>query len=531
MSGTTTNQNSSINQSLTNANSYLNGANNLITSGLSDATSDAQSVESLVRQSQISSILAPSGVNNMNVGSILSAATNIGPISNTVNAGLSTFMGSVNDPIQKAFSTGQKYAGTFITSATAVLTPLLTDLDKLFSSTIGVALLSVEQLAALVERFLIDIFTDVDLTKALVALFEEYTGNRSAGWGTDLNNTDSFNPYTYPTITSTTYPISSITYNPNPTSLINFINQYAGNYPNTRNIGGIISSVWSDGLGTSVNSDGTPIPGISSELSPGVWSDVISNANTFSPSTPITQNPINYSNISNNFNTTTAIALDNGLTGVLPNLLSSPSVNENTINVIQNRIPSIANRGDTGLIAWTVSTLGPSQIPNPQQVISGVVSNATPSDVVSSIPSPSVVSTINTLTNGQIVNGSVTNNNNTNSTTSYNRVVFGNPANYTTSTNSEVNTTYQNKVPVVYQAGGSPIDTTVPNTTLAQIINNITIITTTLGITVPQAFSQNTCNSVMCNTNLINVSLVKLADPTVLAAVMDPTTVQMAYMF
>lgn len=419
---------------------------------------------------RIQALLSSSGAVGSTVTDILTAAEDVAAIADTANAALSTFQAAVSDPIQISFNAGQQYAGSFITAPTAALIPLEIAEQALASSTIGVALLSAAQIAALVVRTGITIVNDVDLARAMTALFQEHSTNLQIGFSINLYDSSAFTNYSYVPSVNNIYTIIPLSPSPNIVSLTFFTGQVSGFFPNTPNIGGVIASVWVDGLGISVSSTGTDLVGIPGSVDPNLYADITGNATSFGAPTPTVT--VDYSYQQNYFNTVIALSIDNGLSTTFTGLMSNALVNDTTRQVIKNRLPAVALRGDTGMLIAMIQALGTTNVPNKTALLASIISSANPSDVPS------------------------------------------------TNTN-----------PVVFYAGGSQITTTASQKTLADTITDLNTIATTLGVTAQEAFTQNTCDSILCSQSLLNVAMVKAANQKVLNQLFSPTIIAMANLF
>lgn len=422
-------------------------------------------------QSRVSSLLSPSGIIGNAVSDILTVASDIASIENTANAALSSFISPTSDPIQSSFSRGQPYSGTFITSPTVNLIPISLIDQALSSSTIGVALLSAVQIAALVARTGIDIVNDVDLANAMASIFTEFSNNRQLAFSVDLTNTQGFDTYNYTTPVDNSYYIPLLTESPNTEDLIYFITSIAGMFSNTPGIEGVVASVWVDGLGISVTSNGTSAVDVPQNINNGLYTDITGSATGLIPtSTPIAL--VDYSYQQNLLNTTLALAIDNGLVSTVNDIMTSPLVTPVSYQIIKNRLQSVVLRGDTSMTIALINQLGPTNVPDPKQLISTLMQYLFPNDVL----------------------------------------------------NSKSSTT-------VFYANNTKITTNVSSKSLAELIADITSILTTLGITIEQVFSQNTCNSIFCSQSLLNVPMMKSANQQVIEALFTKSTVQMANMF
>ena len=419
---------------------------------------------------RIQALLSSSGAVGSTVTDILTAAEDVAAIADTANASLSTFQAAISDPIQVSFNNGQQYAGSFITAPTASLIPLEITEQALASSTIGVALLSAAQIAALVVRTGISIVNDVDLAQAMAALFNEHTSNLQIGFSINLFDSSAFTNYNYTPAYNNSYTIIPLSPNPSIESLTYFTGQVSGYFPNTPNIGGVIASIWVDGLGISVSATGAEISGIPGSVDPNLYADITGNAVNFGAPTPTIT--VDYSYQQNYFNTVIALSIDNGLSTTFTGLMSNPLVNDTTRQVIKNRLPAAALRGDTGMVLAMIQALGATDVPNKTSLLASIITGANPSDAPSTIANP-----------------------------------------------------------ITFYAGGSQITTTTAQKTLADTTTDLNAIATTLGVTAQDAFTQNTCDSILCNQSLLNVAMVKAANQKVLNQLFSPTIIAMANLF
>lgn len=430
-----------------------------------------QALSAVASGQRVVNMLTPGGAARSSVGDILAAATNVVQFVNTANAALSNFRTFTNDPITTSFSTGQPYPGAFITSPTVTqLTPV--NFSQLLSATTQtLSQLSAAQQAAITGRTGVILTTDADLATAMASMFNQLQSNSTLAFSVDLANTTSFVPITPQIVTTpTTISIPPLTMSPDMVALSNFVSSISASFPNTPGIEGVAASVWVGNLGVSVSDTGVPYAGVPSSISSGLYNDITTLAGTFAPSTtPITI--VDYSFQQNQFNVLVAAAIDNGLSSTLSTLMATPLATTVTTQVIKNRLSSVALRGDASMLSVLFTTLGVNDIPNAHSLLAMLLGNLQPSDQVSGKSTPKVT------------------------------------------------------------ASGIPLTTTTTSMTTAQMIVTIQAMLTQTGVTIQQICSQNTCNSVFCSQNLLNIPLIKSINTKVIEALLDTTTVQMALMF
>lgn len=430
--------------------------------------------------SKTASLLAPSGVVSAGVSDLLAAATDVTAIANTANAVLADFLAPITDPIQVAFSQGQPYSGTFITSPTTTLVPLALTTPTTTASTSALSALTCEQISALEARIGSLIATDADLASAMASLFSEFSTIQTLAFSIALDlacpcGCDEFTAVTTATstIVSYTYSIASITSTLTASAadgLSDFISAIASIYPNTLGIAGVAASVYTSNLGLSVSSSGSTIAGIPQNIAAGIYNDITTNAANLQPTlTPVAVTDYSYQQ--NLLNTTVALSIDNGLVDTFTGLMTSSMVTPVTTQVILNRLGSVAARGDTAMFLAMAQQLGTTNVPNAASLLATLTASANPTDQARSLPN------------------------------------------------------------IQFIAGGLPIVTNTNIKSLSGIASDLTAIQTALGLTTQNVFTQNTCDSVFCSQSLWNVNLMKAASPAVLSSLMDPTTVAMANMF
>ena len=434
--------------------------------------SESQALSALVTGGRVANLLTPGGAVNAAVNDILSAAGGVISLVNTANSALSSFARvAINDPITTSYSTGQPYGGTFITSPT---TALMTQVDfnqSLISSTQALSQLSLAQQIALSAQTGTVLNNDADLSAALAVQFSSYQSNLKLSFSINLSNDINFVPITVPSTTTTSsyVYITPLTYSPNISALSDFVTQVSISFPNVPGIAGVAASIWVDGLGVSVSSSGTPLTGIPSNIDNGIYGDITNSANKI-VSLP-TVNVVDYSYQQNQFNLLTALAIDNGLSSTLTSLLGSSLVNNATTQVIKNRLESVARRGDANMLLTMTTILGVNNTPNLLDLLTYLLFSLNPSDQTNSNIIPSII------------------------------------------------------------ASGIPITTTSSVLTTAQLIYCINSLFTLLGITINDICNQNTCDSIFCSQHILNVSIMKKINKTILTELLDSDTVNMAYMF
>lgn len=454
--------------------------------------------------SKVKNLLSPSGAVGATVDDILTAASDVALVANTANAILSDFLSPTNDPIQTSFSNGQPYAGTFITAPTVLLTPLSLASQLVSSSTSALSLLACGQIEALAERVGFAILNDLGLAQAMSFLFNEVSTIANLAFSIALDvecicGCTEVTPFYYPANdTSVTYAIPSITPNPNTENLSAFVSTISSSFPNTPAIGAIAESVWVDGYGVSVGTGGTPISGVPQNIDNGVYNDINNSVAGLIPgSNPVVL--VDYSYQQNLLNTVLALAIDNGLIATITELLASDMATAVSIQVILNRLGSVAARGDTALFLALITALGATNIPNKTVLVSNLIASLQPTDLPS-----------NTSSNGL---GTTTGSISSNGT-------------------STAGTTGSSGIgSVIFMIGSTTINTSTNAKTLAELVSDINAILILLGLTIQEVFSQSTCDSVFCSQSLLNVKRMSAANQTVLEALMPPTTVQMAQMF
>ena len=112
---------------------------------------ESQALSALAAGKKVVNLLSPGGATGAAVSDILKAAGSVVQLVNTAEAALATFKTHTNDPITSAFSSGQPYGGTFITSPiVSQITPA--SLDQSSSSTTqNLSQISQQQQTALSE--------------------------------------------------------------------------------------------------------------------------------------------------------------------------------------------------------------------------------------------------------------------------------------------------------------------------------------------------------------------------------------------
>ena len=434
-------------------------------------SSEQTALSALAAGARTISLLSPGGATNAAVSDILSAAGSAVQFINTANAALTALTSPSNDPIAASFSTGQPYGGTFITSPTVTqLTPV--DFSQaLSSSTQSLSQLSSAQQSALSAQTGVTLNTDADLATAMATVFSQAQANFKLAFSVDLTDASAITPVASTTVapTATTVAIPPLTLNPDMTALSNFVAQIAPSFSNVPGIEGVAAGVWTDGLGVSVGSNGNAISGIPTNLASGPYSDISSAAGTLTGTTPVTV--VDYSFQQNQFNVVAALAIDHGLTNTLSTLMTTSLVNKATSQVIINRLASVAQRGDASMLNTMFNILGLSGLPNSQALLTNLLYNLRPSDQTNTTPMPTITS------------------------------------------------------------GGVTLDTASNSLTTAQLLALINIMLLFSGLTIQEVCSQNTCDSVLCSLNPVNVSVIKSINRQVITSLLDAPTVSMAYMF
>ena len=485
---------------------------------------ESQAMTALAVGGQIANLLAPSAATSAAVSDILSAAGDVVQIVNTANAVLSTFTSAINDPITSAFSTGQPYGGTFITTPTITqILPVNFD-QALRTSTQALSQISPPQITALSAQTGTMITNDADLATAMGISFSNTTNTFKIPFSSNLSDSSTITPYTTAsTIIPQTIVIPPITAQPNISMLSSFVSSVAPSFPNTPGIAGVASSVWVDHLGSATSNTGTPVTGVPSSISTGVYSDITSMASQHVALTPTSV--VDYSDQQNTFNTTVALAIDNGLVSVLSDLLSSSMVTDETRQVMINRLDSVSRRGDVTMLNYMVTYLNSyTTIPNDESLVATTMSNLRPSDETK-MTSPQNTSFYNSAlgtTNSGYYTG-----------------VAGGLSTFPTPVSPMAQSGVTSTSPIasvpdplpIVTASGIPITTTTTPLTASQLTNQISTLLTTLGRTPQQIFSQNTGGSVFNGQPLLNASLIRQSNQTVTQSLLDPTTTQMAMMF
>jgi hypothetical protein len=442
-------------------------------------TSNLNAAESLALSAvavggTVANLLSPGGATSAAVSDILAAATSAISLVNTANAALSNFTSPTSDPIAASFSTGQPFAGTFITSPQVTQITPINFSQALSSSTQALSQLSTAQQSALSAQTGVTLTTDADLATAMASVFSQAQSNFQMAFSINLN-TAVITPIPSPTPASAiplAITIPPLTMAPNITNLTAFVAQVTGSFPNTPGIAGVAASIWIDGLGVSVSGTGIPVSGVPAMISSGVLGDISTAVSGILPdTTPITV--VDFSFQQNQFNLLVGLAIDHGLTTTVSGLMTSPLVTPSTFQVIKNRLLSVAQRGDTAMLATLFTILGRTDIPSPISLLITVLSNLRPND--------------------QPMNATAT-------------------------------------APSV-TASGIAIMTTSNALTTSQIVTDVNTMLTLLGITIQTICSQNTCNRIIPGQTLINVPLLQQFNRLVLEALLGIPTVQLALIF
>lgn len=430
---------------------------------------ESKALSALAAGGRVANLLSPGGATSAAVGDILAAAGSVVQLVNTVDAALASFISPINDPIGSSFSSGQPYGGTFITSPTITqLTPVNFNQSS-SSSTQNLSQLSRAQQTALSARTGVSLTTDADLAAAMATLFSQAQVNFKLAFSIDLKNTAAIIPPSPATTApTTTVAIPPLTPRPNIKALSDFISQVIGSFPNTPGIEGVAASIWVDGLGISVSATGTPIAGIPSGISNGIYADITGSAHSVTGSTPVTI--VDYSQQQNRFNLVVALAIDNGLSGTLTSLLGTSMTSPVTIQVIKNRLSSVAQRGDAAMLSTMFTALGVHNIPNAVVLLSSLLMSLNPSD-------------------------------------------------------------HPGKTPPTITASGIVLTTTTPPLPMTALLSFIEAMLTLVGTTIGAICSQNTCDSVFCSQPLLNVDMIKSINRKVITSLLGSVVVDMACMF
>ncbi|CAK9254159.1 unnamed protein product [Sphagnum jensenii] len=457
----------------------------------------SQALTALAAGGQVVNLLSPSGATKAAVGDILAAAGDIVSLINTADATLASFTGLLRDPIAASFSTGQPYAGAFITAPTVSQIVPVDFSSALSVSTTALSLLSDTQQAVLSAQTGVTLVSDADLATAMATVFSNVQSDFKLAFSIDLATvTPTAIAPTIAASTTLTISIPPLTVSPNITALSNFITASTASFPNVIGLAGVAASIWVDGLGVSVSSTGTPVSGVPAEIDSGVYGDIMTAANTIqTPTTPITV--VDYSYQQNQYNLVMAMAIDNGVTAGVTNLLTSPLMTAATTQLIKNRLSSVVQRGDLVMLNTLISALGANNVPNGAGLITSVLTNIQPTDQTPTV-TPSVITT------GGATNGTATS--------------------VSTSQTSSV-------TPPIVTASGITIGTTTNFMTIAEAITQIEAALTALGLTIATICSQNTCGVTFSSQALLNTTLMQQFNQPILKALLDPTTVEMAMMF
>lgn len=427
-------------------------------------------LSALAQGGRVANLLAPGGAVGAAVGDILSAAGDVVKLVNTVDTTLASFTSSLNDPIKNLFSKVQPYAGTFITSPTvAQLTRI--DFSQLLSSTTNaISNIASGQLSALAGRTGISINTDADLSTAMGTLFTQTTDNLKAAFSVNLSDITSIIPTSVTSTLSQIVSIPPLTEVPDINQLSSFVSQVSKSFPNISGIEGVAASIWSNGLGNAVDTTGNSIPGIPSNIDRGVLSDITGSISNITGTTlPSTTD---YAFQQNKFNLTTALSVDNGLSGSLSTLLSSGNGTDETTQVIKNRLDSVAQRGDASMLGTMFTSLGQNDIPDATSHITTLLQNVAPVDYMNTTTPPTIV------------------------------------------------------------ASGIPITTTVTPQKSTDILNSVNTLCELGGTTINNICTQNTGNNITFGgQSLLNAPLMKSMNRGILSSLTDPTVVNMAHMF
>ena len=431
-------------------------------------------------------LLSAAGATTTAVSDILAAAGSVVNFVNTANAALTKLNTPMNDPIGSSFSTGQPYGGTFITSPTITqLTPVNFS-QVLNSSTSTLSKLSLAQQSALAAKVvdiqskvitagvnqIVGLANDADLAAAMAVMFSDIQSNLKLAFSIDLTDSSSIIPYIPNIITDAalTIAILPLTLQPDMIALSSFIANVAQAFPNIIGIAGVAASIWVDGLGVSVDSGGNPISGVPTDIVNTIYNDITTAANILTPSHPAVT-IVDYSYQQNQFNLVVALAIDNGLSATISTLMETSLVTPATFQVIKNRLSSVAARGDATTLHTLFTILGSSAIPNATALVNLLLNSLKPSDQIDTTIAP------------------------------------------------------------VITASGITLTTTTPHITTTAALSHISSMLTLIGTTIHDICIQNTCDSILCSQNLLNVQTIKTANRSIITTLLDQSTVDMAYMF
>jgi hypothetical protein len=431
-----------------------------------------QALTSLVAGSRVVNLLSPVGAVGAAVGDILAAAGSVVNFVNTANAALTTLVTPINDPIGTSFSAGQPYGGTFITSPTVTqLTPVNFS-QSLNTSTQSLSQLSPAQQIALSAQTGVMLLTDADLAVAMATVFSLTQANFKLAFSINLAaSTTVITPPVFTSITTApTVAIAPLTATPNMTALSAFVAQVSSAFPNITGIEGVAASVWVDGLGVTVGSTGAAIVGVPADISSGSYNDITTAASGLIPGLiPVTV--VDYSYQQNQFNLVTALAIDHGLSATLTALMATSMVTDATLQVIKNRLNSVAQLGDAAMLDTMFTILGANNIPNAPALLTNLLVNLNPSDQATTSVAPTIT------------------------------------------------------------ASGITLDTATPSLSTSSLLTYINSMLSLVGTTIQTLCTQNTCNSIFCSQSLLNIPMIKKINLALITSLLGQSTVQLAYMF
>lgn len=475
--------------------------------GISVSGPAAAALTILAVEARNAGLLAPIGAATAAVGDILAAAqSTVATIANTANAALANFLAPINDPVALTFSAGQPYAGAFITTPTFTQIAPLNFSASLSFSTQALALMSPFQIAALEINTGITIVTDANLAAAFGMMFSNVTANFTLGFSINLGVSAMITPIpAYIGIGTEDFTYAMMPFTPfaDQLALGVFVSSIALSFPNVIGIEGVAASVWVGTLGVSVGAQGSFVSGIPPQLAPQVYTDINTAANTMVPQTPVAL--VDYSYQQNYLNTVVALAIDNGLTTTFTSLLTSSMVTPVTWQVIKNRLPSVAWRGDALMLNTMVTALGVANVPYPTQLMSTLLTHTKPTDAVSQTTTDPGV--------GNLAGGG--------------KIAVTPLTTVTPLTGGTAPTAVIPKIPIVTVGGVTLTTTTTPQTT-AQTLTAINSLLTTLNLTANTIFTQNTCTGVMCSQPILNASLIAASASGIAASLLATNTVALA---
>ena len=427
-------------------------------------------LSALSSEKRIINLLSPGGAASAAVSDIIAAAGGVISLSNTTNSALASFSSRVNDPIAASFSTGQPYGGTFITAPTTSQMNQINFNQSASSSTRSLSQLSTAQQLALAEQTGIALVTDADLAIALATNFARVQNNFKLAFSVNISDNSTIVPIvTTDSTTPEVITIPSLTTSPNINEISSFVSDAVTSFPNVTGIAGVAASVWVGNLGVVVSGTGTPISGIPSNIDGGVYGDITAAASGMITLPTVTV--VDYSTQQNKFNLVVALTIDNGLVTTFNTLMTSDLVNSATIQVIKNRLNSVAQRGDVAMISAMITNLGINNTPSIIPLLTILLSNLNPSDQTNS----SVLSTI--------------------------------------------------------VASGIPITTTTTQLSTTELLAGIRALLTLFGVTIIQICSQSTGGVVFDGMTVLNTKIMNKINRPILKTLLDATTVDLSLMW